>query len=463
MASLCAPMPLLRRYRLWRARRVWLRDPARALKLLDDDEASLDGESLALVAWLALRYQGNVVRAERVARLALAHGGDTRLASDALAEVLMRRGESDAAIATLRAAHEQRPRVKWYELTLSDLLEEAGRVGEAEEALERALGDPGLRRHALKRLSRLALERGDADRARGYFAQLVGLEPDYLVYASDYATLGRLQVEAGDPDAARATLRQGAEVYPRNAELRGLLRDYFHEDPPYAEPNIAPVREDELGVRRLPVRTEMITARTGVLDVVDAATAGMRTADDVIALAESAAAAGQGRLIPLELIEPGPLAHVLSRFVGSIGPLHSPAGMQGAIMEAGRPRIVLGALAAVATKPLGRRGWFYRVAGQGTALIDDVAAALPPNDHHLVFGPRDPDALAHALALRLGCGAAIVDANHLSGAWVVAASRGVDRDWLTAALNDNPAGNQDERTPVVIVRRLTAGTRPGGP
>ena len=127
--------------------------------------------------------------------------------------------------------------------------------------------------------------------------------------------------------------------------------------------------------------------------------------------------------------------------------------MQGAIMEAGRPRIVAGTVAAIVTKPFGRRGWFYRVAGQGTALIDDVAAALPPNDHHMVFGPRDPDGLAAELAVRLRCGAAIVDANHLSGAWVVAASEGVDRRWLEAALNDNPAGNQDERTPVVIVRR----------
>jgi F420-0:gamma-glutamyl ligase len=197
----------------------------------------------------------------------------------------------------------------------------------------------------------------------------------------------------------------------------------------------------------------MITARTGVLDVVDDATADVRRDGDVVALAESAAAAGQGRLVPLELIKPGPLARLLSRFVGKIGPLHSAEGMQGAIMEAGRPRVVAGTVGAIVTKPFGRRGWFYRIAGQGTALIDDVAAALPPNDHHLVFGPRDPDGLASELAARLHCGAAIVDANHLSGAWVVAASEGIDRAWLEAALNDNPAGNQDERTPVVIVRR----------
>lgn len=437
---------------------MWLRDPERALGLLGEDEASLDGESLALRSWLLLTSGHDEGAAAEVAQLALARGGDTRLASAALAEVLARRRDFDGAIATLRAARQRLPNVKWYELTLGDLLEEAGRTAEAEATLERALADSELRRHALKRLSRLALERGDARRARGYFAELVALEPDYLVYASDYVTLGRLALEAGDREAARATWRAGAAVYPRNAELRGLLAEHFDEEPPRGEPTIAPVREQELGVRRLPVRTEMITARTGLLDVVDAATADTRAPGDVIAVAESAAAAGQGRLIPLELIEPEPLARLLSRFVGSIGPLHSPAGMQGAIFEAGRPRVLLGALAAVATKPFGSRGWFYRVAGQATALIDDVAAALPPNDHHLVLGPRDPDGLARELAQRLRCGAAIVDANHLSGAWVVAASPGVDRPWLTAALNDNPAGNQDERTPVVIVRRVDSGT-----
>ena len=443
----------LSRYKLWRAQRVWLRDPARALRLLRGEERKLDGDALALLAWLELTYKRDETRAAAAARAALARGGDTRFASAAFAEVLMRRGESDDAIEVLQAARDRLPDLPWYDLTLADVLEEAGRVEQAEALLERALSDRPLRRHALKRLSRLALERGDRDRARSFFAELVALEPDYLVYASDYVTLGSLQLEAGERDAARGTWRQGATIYPRNPELRRLLREHFDEDAPAIEPNIAPVAEDEMGVRRIPVRTEMITARTGVLQVVDSATAQLRADGDVVALAESAAAAGQGRLVPLELIRPGPLARLLSRFVGKIGPLHSPEGMQGAIMEAGRPRVVLGALAAIATKPFGRRGWFYRVAGQGTALIDDVAAALPPNDHHLVFGPRDPAGLADELARRLRCGAAIVDANHLSGAWVVAASEGVDRDWLTAALNDNPAGNQDERTPVVIVRR----------
>ena len=90
-------------------------------------------------------------------------------------------------------------------------------------------------------------------------------------------------------------------------------------------------------------------------------------------------------------------------------------------------------------------------------MIDDVAACMPPHDHHVLFGPRDPDGLARSLAAQLGCEVAIVDANHLSGAWVVGATPKVDRRWLTAALADNPAGNEDERTPIVLVRRIGAG------
>jgi F420-0:gamma-glutamyl ligase len=273
------------------------------------------------------------------------------------------------------------------------------------------------------------------------------------VYASDYVTLGQLQLDAGDREAARETWRRGARIYGRNRELRALRAEHFGEQEALAAPGIAAVSEEDAGVKRIPVRTEMISVRSDLREVVDRATAPLRRPGDVLALAESATAAAQGRLLPLELIRPGPLARLLSRFVGSIGPLHSAEGMQGAIMESGRPRIVLGAIAAGLSRPLGIHGWFYRVAGPRTAMIDDVAAALPPHDHHLVFGPIEAEELSRDLADELGCGVAVVDANHLTGAWVLAASEGVDRAWLTAALADNPAGNEDEQTPVVIVRR----------
>jgi tetratricopeptide (TPR) repeat protein len=441
-------------YGRWRAKRVWLRDPARAVSLLDRGGAGGDSEALAVRAWLALTYERDDAAAERHARAALAAGGDTRLASAALAEVLLRRGEFDEALDVLEAARDRLPDVPWYELTIADALVEAGRVDDAKVRLERAVAGEPLRRHALKRLSRLALESEDREGARRWFYELVGIAPNYLVYASDHVTLAELQLEAGEEEAARETLRKGAAIYPRNGAIRELRRERFGEEDELGKPAIAPVAEDRVGAHRIPVRTPMITSRTGLLPVVDEATRDVRRPSDVVAIGESPAAAGQSRLVPLELVRPGPLARTLSRFVGKIGPLHSPEGMQGAIMEAGRARVLAGTAAAVAGKLARKRGWFYRVAGPGTAMIDDVAAAMPPHDHHIVFGPRAPAELAAELAGPLGCGVAIVDANHLTGAWVVGASPGVDEEWVKAALMDNPAGNEDEQTPVVIQRPL---------
>lgn len=439
----------------WRATRIWLRDPRRALARLSGPPEGLDGPQLALRSWLALTFERDPAAAEELARCALSRRGDTRFAAAALAEALMRRGAHDEAVEVIGAARDRLPDVPWYELTLADALEEAGRTDEAVPILERATGHPKLRRHALKRLSRIALERGDRSTARRWFEALVALAPDYLVYASDYVTLGRLQLEAGDAEAARDTWRRGARIYPRHGELRALRQEHFGEVEPLAAPRIAPVAEREAGVRRIPVRTPLITNRTDLRRLLDDATAGTRRPGDVIALAESPTAAAQGRVLPLELVRPGMLARLLSRFVGKIGPLHSPEGMQGAVMEAGRTRIVLGAIAGGVGRPLGRRGWFYRVAGPRTAMIDDVAACLPPLDHHLIFGPLAADDLARELSGALGCEVAVVDANHRTGAWVLAGSDGVDREWLARALADNPAGNEDEQTPVVLVRRTS--------
>jgi tetratricopeptide (TPR) repeat protein len=443
------------RFARWRATRIWLRDPRRALARLAGPAEGLDGPHLALRAWLALTHERDAAKAEELARAALSRRGDTRFAAAALAEALMRRGAHEEAVEVIAAARARRPEVPWYDLTLADALEEAGGTPEAVRILERATDHPRLRRHALKRLSRIALEAGDRSRARDWFETLIALAPDYLVYASDYVTLGRLQLEAGDRAAARGTWRRGARIYARHAELRALREEHFGEAEPLSAPRIAPVAEQQAGVRRIPVRTPLITSRTDLAQLLDAATADVRRAGDVIALAESPTAAAQGRVLPLELVRPGILARLLSRFVGEIGPLHSPEGMQGAVMEAGRVRIVLGAIVGGVGRPLGRRGWFYRVAGPRTAMIDDVAACLPPLDHHLIFGPLDADALARDLARAVGCEVAVVDANHRTGAWVLAGSDGVDREWLARALADNPAGNEDERTPVVLVRHTS--------
>lgn len=435
-----------------RIRRSWLRQPAAVLAALRQsfDEGTIDAPGMSLLAWLALTTANDLELAEHAARRALDLDPAARFASATLVEISRENSDFDEAVEVLRKARAANPDIHWYELSLADALIEAKRLDEAVWVLEEAADNAELRRHALKRLARVNLDRGDIDAAIRWQTALVEMAPNYLVYASDYLLLADLYNSQGMTDQAEQVLRRAQAIYSRNSDIaRALGRTS-------ANLKLARARFDEesAGVRRIPVQTPLITPRSDLITVVDAATAHIRRRGDIIAISESPAAASQGRILPLELITPSLLARILCRYVGAIGPLHSPAGMQGAILDVGTARVLAGALAGAVGKLFGRKGWFYRVAGASTAMIDDVAACLPPLDHHIIFGPAQPDSLASRLAGALGCEVAIVDANHLTGAWVIGASDGVDRRWVEMVMADNPAGNEDEQTPIVVIQTL---------
>jgi hypothetical protein len=110
--------------------------------------------------------------------------------------------------------------------------------------------------------------------------------------------------------------------------------------------------------------------------------------------------------------------------------------------------VLLGAAATVLGKLLHRKGWFYEVVGPVAKAVD--SDKVMPYDGCLVPGPLDVEASLDALA-RTGAQVAVVDVNDLYGAEIIAATRGIDRDWLKRSLEDNPAGNDDSMTPIVVV------------
>ena len=55
---------------------------------------------------------------------------------------------------------------------------------------------------------------------------------------------------------------------------------------------------------------------------------------------------------------------------------------------------------------------------------------------------------------------AVVDANDLQKAKVLGASGGVNRTAVERALLDNPHGNGDEQTPVVVLKWRSSGSNP---
>jgi tetratricopeptide (TPR) repeat protein len=380
--------------------------------------------------------------------------------------------------------------IPWYYLIVGDLYLYGG---DAERALAEYLRgleeiDPKLfsddntsiYRYLLKRVANIYYEKGDLAGACGYFRKFRDLGA-YNFFVTDCNRYADCLAEEGKYDEAAALLMDNLKKMPNKGKLRARLQDLLERfgDRLSRKYELPPTtRKPREGIpERVPVKTHVVTEKDDIVDVIGLYVKDVASPGDVIAVAESVAAIAEGRAVSVETIEPSSVATFLSRFVSDkTAPLGSPHGMQVAIDEVGIHRIFLGLfggvydkvvcrtagkfLGALGLKDLAARmkdaqGSFYRIAGAQTALIDDMSGGMPPYDHHVIKGPRNPDGLARLIKKRLGLDACIVDANDMQRAWVVGASDGVDRKYLESVLSDNPAGNEDQQTPIVVVKLST--------
>ncbi|MBV8726757.1 MAG: hypothetical protein JO233_03145, partial [Candidatus Eremiobacteraeota bacterium] len=109
---------------------------------------------------------------------------------------------------------------------------------------------------------------------------------------------------------------------------------------------------------------------------------------------------------------------------------------------------------------VGQRGWFYRVMGPAITAIDGYTGTMPPFDRFIVFEPHEPSAFAQGVFERIGVDCAVIDANDLAPAKVLGTSEGVNSDVVARALDENPAGNSDEQTPIVVPKWRGEGNNP---
>ena len=212
-----------------------------------------------------------------------------------------------------------------------------------------------------------------------------------------------------------------------------------------------------VGYLRLPVKTHVITDADHIADVAEHYVKPHLIPGDLVFISEKSVSCSQRRAIPLKDIHPRPLARLLTRFVYKspygIG-LGIPETMEMALQECGTGRILLAAGVSAFGKLIGRRGWFYQIAGYRAESIDGPTPyTLPPYNECVVLGPENPDQVAGDISLRLGCPVAIVDANDLNSKVLGASDRSVDRALLCKALKDNPLGQSSQQTPMGILRR----------
>ncbi len=202
----------------------------------------------------------------------------------------------------------------------------------------------------------------------------------------------------------------------------------------------------------LPIPTHLLTNLDDTIEVVKKYVAPCAKPGDIVTIGETPVAIMQNRLRHPTTVNPGWLAKRLCYYFMPTSSLATACGMQTLIDVSGPWQVgsafVLGAIAKIFGSP----GMFYRLAGEQARLIDDVTGTLPPFDQFIVLGPSHSQQLVDQIFQETGLKAAIVDVNDLKAVKILAKSENTDEQLLIQALIDNPAGNADEQTPVVLIR-----------
>ncbi len=220
------------------------------------------------------------------------------------------------------------------------------------------------------------------------------------------------------------------------------------------------IEVDGVQYLRLPISTHLITKDDNICDVAEKYGKPQLQPGDILFISEKIVACTQNRAIPLKDIKPRKLAYTLSRHVTKtphgIG-LGMPETMECALQECGILRILFAAAVSVIGKKLfKKKGWFYSVAGYKARSIDGPCHnTIPPYNHYVVLGPVKPDKVAAEIKERIGFDTCIVDINDLEGQILGTSSKALDKKLYARILKDNPLGQDDQQTPMGIIRKVT--------
>ena len=220
------------------------------------------------------------------------------------------------------------------------------------------------------------------------------------------------------------------------------------------------VQVDGKSYARIPIRTRVVMPGDDLDAFIREYAADLVRTGDLLFVTEKIVAITQGRSYLVEDIKPRKLAFFLSKYVTrtpyGIG-LGMPETMEMALRECGTPRILFAAAVSAVTKAFGRKGDFYRIAGDKARAIDGpTSGTIPPYNKAVVLGPERPREVAQHLRDLLGGvpQVAVVDINDLGGNILGSTVSKAEEKRLVAILKDNPLGQGHESTPLGIIREV---------
>ncbi len=211
---------------------------------------------------------------------------------------------------------------------------------------------------------------------------------------------------------------------------------------------------------RYPIRTHYVQVdKDDYIELVKKYVVPNYREGDIVSVSEKVISICEGRVVYKKDVKVSPLARFLCRFVhGSVSVglhLAIPEKMQVAIDQVGVPRILLATACAAVTRPFGRHGVFYQVAGRQAAGVDGFESdGFQDYFNMAILCPDDSDEVCEAIYEKTGVLCMIVDANDL-GVEILGVAKKIPYsiEQLKTLIRDNPAGQDAECTPFILIRK----------
>ena len=202
------------------------------------------------------------------------------------------------------------------------------------------------------------------------------------------------------------------------------------------------------------IKTDLLGSFDNPLETVMNYCKDVTKKNDILTIGETPLAIMQGRYVAPQNLEYNIFSKILCYFFHPTSSLATACGMQLLIDKIGVTRITFSLILGFLFKSIGVKGIFYRLTGFQSSLIDDISGTVIPYDKSIVMGPIMTKLFCDKLSKQLEVEVAVVDVNDLGGVKILASSNKSVKNILKDILKVNPAGNSDEKTPIVLIRNI---------
>ncbi len=182
---------------------------------------------------------------------------------------------------------------------------------------------------------------------------------------------------------------------------------------------------------------------------------------DIISMSEKVISMCQDNTVEMKDVKLGFWAKFLSKFAmkssAGIG-MNEPYKLQLAIDMKGLPLVLWASFCSAVGKLFHKHGIFYEIVGQDVAGIDGFYSHSAFETYHTlaVLNPREPEKVCKNIKDELGYSCILADANDLN-IEILGVSPDLSEkseDYVKGLIGDNPAGQDDELTPFIIIRKV---------